>query len=77
MKSIITVLKIPTVKLWKIKVRLIKLRITMCPAVIATNNRINREKGFVNIPIISTPGIIGKGNLSHQGTPGVLNMCRQ
>ena len=46
----------------------------MCPAVILANKRIIKENGLVSIPITSTGIIIGE---SHNGTPGVANICFQ
>ncbi len=67
-------LPIPTVKLENMKAIAIRLKITMCPAEMATNNRIINDIGLVIIPIISTGRII---NLIGNGTPGVQNICFQ
>ena len=64
----------PTVTLWKIKARLIKLNNTMWPAVTATKRRTVSEKGFVKIPMISTGRITSRNG---SGTPGVQKMCDQ
>lgn len=56
----------PTNQLLKMKVRLMRLNSTICPAVIATNNRIAKENGFVNRPMNSTNIIMG---LIAIGTP--------
>ena len=63
-----------TVRELKIKMRQIRLKITICPAVIFANNRIIRAPGFENNPIISTGIITGR---SHNGTPGGAKICRQ
>jgi hypothetical protein len=63
-----------TVRELKIKMRQIRLKITICPAVIFANNRIIRAPGFENSPIISTGIIIGE---SQRGTPGVAKICFQ
>ena len=63
-----------TVRELKIKIRQIRLKITICPAVIFANNRIIRANGFENNPIISTGIIIGR---SQNGTPGVAKICFQ
>ncbi len=57
----------------KIKIRLIKERITICPAVIFANNLNINTNGFVNTPKIS---IGTKMNFTPKGTGG-LNMCDQ
>ena len=52
----------------------IKLNITIWPAVIAANNLIVKDIGFVKTPIIS----IGKiKNLIAKGIPGVQKICFQ
>jgi hypothetical protein len=63
-----------TVRELKIKIRQIRLRITICPAVIFANNRIIRAPGFENNPMISTGIITGR---SHNGTPGGAKICLQ
>ncbi len=61
----------------KIKIKLIKPKMIMWPAVMFANKRTINTKGFVNTPIISTIGMSGTGNFSHHGTPGALTMCFQ
>jgi uncharacterized pyridoxamine 5'-phosphate oxidase family protein len=58
----------------KIKIRQIRLKTIICPAVIFANNRIISANGFENNPIISTGIIIGK---SQNGTPGAAKTCFQ
>ncbi len=58
----------------KIKIKLTRLKTTMCPAVIFAKRRIINANGFENNPIISTGIIIGE---SQKGTPGVAKICFQ
>lgn len=58
----------------KIKIKDIKAKIIMCPAVILANNRIIKEIGFVKIPI-SSIGI--KNIFIGTGTPGIQKICFQ
>ena len=44
---------IPIVTLWAMNVRLMILKMMMCPAVMFAKSRIISEKGFVKIPMIS------------------------
>lgn len=60
--------------LLKIKIRDIKDKMIIWPAVILANKRMVNEKGFTNIPIIS----IGARNIFiGTGTPGIQKICFQ
>ena len=59
----------------KMKIMHKKLKMMTCPAVMFANNRTVSENGLVNIPKISTIGMIGIGNFNHQGNPGIFTMC--
>lgn len=59
-------------KLLKIKIKLIKAKIIMWPAVIFANKRSVRTIGLETKPINSITNINGIGNFNHHGTPGVL-----
>jgi hypothetical protein len=52
----------------KMNIRLTRLRMIICPAVIFANKRTMRANGFANIPITSTGIMIGN---NQRGTPGV------
>ena len=64
------VLPNPIIQLLKIKAKPIRLSNTICPAEMATNNRIINEMGLVNTPINSTGKMIIR---NIKGTPGVQN----
>lgn len=60
--------------LLNIKIRDIKDKMMICPAVMFANKRIVNENGFTNIPMIS----IGARNIFiGTGTPGIQKICFQ
>ena len=74
MNTTMMVLATPTASDSNTNIKAIKLKITMCPAVIATNKRTIKANGLVNRPMISTGTMI---NNNGTGTPGVANTCFQ
>ena len=59
----------------KINIKVIKLKMIMCPATMLAKRRTINAKGFVNTPNNSTGSIIN--NLTTTGTPGYQNICPQ
>ena len=51
-------------------IKLVKARITECPAIIFANKRIIKANGFVKTPNNSTTGINGTGTFNQLGTSG-------
>lgn len=66
--------KLAIKKFLKIKIRQIKLKIMMCPAVILANKRIHKVNGRMKIPINSMGA---NKNFIPMGTFGIQKICFQ